>query len=432
PDGEDLSYICIDESGGEISAEGIKEPGILRVKLSVPESTNFNAAEKIISIRVKEKLNSVQTIPASDSGNATQGESSFEAVKPAAVPSQSVKTEEIKKDAGEESKDETEGGDEAEKTSENSAADAKDPEDAENQSSYGSSPDLPENYIGTGDGRLIVIGTDTEGSEDEKIIDCEVLGADIVRMLDELLTGNEKERLSDNSRVIFRVEVDKTGPDAEKALAGAGDYTDGHGKIAGSFDSTFFVTIQGEKERKIEEKYSSVRVSFEIPEELKESFGKKGTKILSVTIGEDGMPLIGYIDFDILGDMIVMDMDNYSTYVVVEDEGICFIHWIIVLLLIISILTVIIYYVRKDRDSKEKVSKDEEDERRFFRLHLLIVTGSNIAGFILAVFFRHCRWDLPAELLNLICTVLMETIFYNAAKNSNGKKKEAAGTQKNN
>ena len=140
-----------------------------------------------------------------------------------------------------------------------------------------------------------------------------------------------------------------------------------------------------------------------------------------------------------------MDMDNYSTYVVVEDEGICFIHWIIVLLLIISILTVIIYYVRKDRDSKEKVSKDkedgikmpagrknEEDERRFFRLHLLIVTGSNIAGFILAVFFRHCRWDLPAELLNLICTVLLETIFYNAAKNSNGKKKEAAGTQKNN
>ncbi|MBR6302304.1 MAG: hypothetical protein IKR35_00470, partial [Lachnospiraceae bacterium] len=78
------------------------------------------------------------------------------------------------------------------------------------------------------------------------------------------------------------------------------------------------------------------------------------------------------------------------------------------------------------------VSKDEEDERRFFRLHLLIVTGSNIAGFILAVFFRHCRWDLPAELLNLICTVLLETIFYNAAKNSNGKKKEAAGTQKNN
>jgi len=432
PDGEDLSYICIDESGSEISAEGIKEPGILRVKLSVPESTNFNAAEKIISIRVKEKPDPVQTIPASDSGNATQGESSFEAVKPEAVPSQSVKTEEIKKDAGEESKDETEGGDEAEKTSENSAADAKNPEDAENQSSYGSSPDLPENYIGTGDGRLIVIGTDTEGSEDEKIIDCEVLGADIVRMLDELLTGSEKERLSDNSRVIFRVEVDKTGPDAEKALAGAGDYTDGHGKIAGSFDSTFFVTIQGEKERKIEEKYSSVRVSFEIPEELKESFGKKGTKILSVTIGEDGMPLIGYIDFDILGDMIVMDMDNYSTYVVVEDEGICFIHWIIVLLLIISILTVIIYYVRKDRDSKEKVSKDEEDERRFFRLHLLIVTGSNIAGFILAVFFRHCRWDLPAELLNLICTVLMETIFYNAAKNSNGKKKEAAGTQKNN
>ena len=389
----------------------------------------------------------MQTIPASDSGNATQGENSFEAVKPAAVPSQSVKTEEIKKDAGEESKDETEGGDEAEKTSENSAADAEKPEDAENQSSYGSSLTLPENYVGTEDGLLIVIGTgdDTEGSEDEKIIDCEVLGADIVRMLDELLTGSEKERLSDNSRVIFRVEVDKTGPDAEKALASAGDYTDGHGKIAGSFDSTFFVTIQGEKERKIEEKYSSVRVSFEIPEELKESFGKKGTKILSVTIGEDGMPLIGYIDFDILGDMIVMDMDNYSTYVVVEDEGICFIHWIIVLLLIISILTVIIYYVRKDRDSKEKVSKDkedgikmpagrknEEDERRFFRLHLLIVTGSNIAGFILAVFFRHCRWDLPAELLNLICTVLLETIFYNAAKNSNGKKKEAAATQKNN
>lgn len=372
-----------------------------------------------------------------ESRGASGNEGSTGAVKESSEKADAVKTE-TKKD------DDTEQTGEALDASES----AESSEEGSSTLDAGSSlPPLPESFIGIGDGSLIVIGTEDEADEpDEKVIDCEVVGADVGRMLDELLTDSEKEDISTDSRIVFRVEVDKADKEDETYLSSVRDYLKGHGDIWGSFDSTFYVSFLGQPERKIEEKYSSVRVSFEIPESLKSIFNRGGAKILTVTIDEDGTPLVGYADFDVISGRIVMDMDNYSTYVVVTDESECFIHLIILLLFILSILTIIIYYLRKKSDEKngeksdekynektgDKDSYEDDSERRKYRIHLLLVTGFNVAGFILAVFFRHCRWDLPAELLNLICTVLLETIFYNAAKNSNGKKKEAAGTQKNN
>lgn len=434
--GDEIDSINIEGSISEIgNADNVASDALIgHGDEDVTDNYDITYVKGVLTLRPESKQTSSEGATGSNGGEAagaesqkteSRGVSSNEgrggAVKESGEKADAVKTE-TKKD------------DDTEKTGEvlDASESAESSEAGSSSLEAGSSlPSLPENYIGTGDGSLIVIGTEDEADEpDEKVIDCEVVGADVGRMLDELLTDSEKKNISTDSRIIFRVEVDKADKEDETYLSSVRDYLKGHGDILGSFDSTFYVSFAGQPERKIDEKYSSVRVSFEIPESLKRFFNRGGAKILTVTIDEDGIPLVGFADFDVISGRIVMDMDNYSTYVVVTDESDCFIHLIILILFILSILTIIIYYLRKKNDEKngeksderynektgEKDSYEDDSERRKYRIHLLFVTGFNLAGFILAVFFRHCRWDLPVEILNAVCSTVLEVILMKVTK----------------
>ena len=291
-------------------------------------------------------------------------------------------------------------------------------------------PPLPENYIGTDDGLLIIIGTEAKDKADDLLIGCRVVGAEIARMLDELVSDEEKAPLTGDVRIIFRVEVNKTGPEAAKALEKAKDFLGDGKSIAESFDSTFYLTIQGKEERKIDEKYSFVRVLVEMPEELRGSF-KEGAKILRVGCGEDGSPYAEYVDYSITNGYIEMDIDNYSTYVVVKEADGCFIHWLILLLFVFIVLIVIIYYSGRGNEKKDDKKEEKEEEKKYenrkLGFHFLLVAGFNAFAFILAIFFGQCRLDIPAALFDLAGTILFEVIFYNATKKEAEKdKKEAA------
>ena len=137
------------------------------------------------------------------------------------------------------------------------------------------------------------------------------------------------------------------------------------------------------------------------------------------------------MDYSITNGYIEMDIDNYSTYVVVKEADGCFIHWLILLLFVFIVLIVIIYYSGRGNEKKDDKKEEKEEEKKYenrkLGFHFLLVAGFNAFAFILAIFFGQCRLDIPAALFDLAGTILFEVIFYNATKKEAEKdKKEAA------
>ncbi|MCR4617951.1 MAG: hypothetical protein K5669_07170 [Lachnospiraceae bacterium] len=64
---------------------------------------------------------------------------------------------------------------------------------------------------------------------------------------------------------------------------------------------------------------------------------------------------------------------------------------------------------------------DESKEKRGYRIHLIIVIAFNLVGAVLAVLFRHCEWDIPAELLNIIACSGLEILLKNRGKKDDKK-----------
>jgi hypothetical protein len=103
----------------------------------------------------------------------------------------------------------------------------------------------------------------------------------------------------------------------------------------------------------------------------------------------------------------------------------CIIHWIILLCLLISLLLIIIYQlsIRRDKEEEkdevytvEEMEKRIRSRRRRFAFQAILVGILNIFGLILAVFFRQCKWDIPADILFVVVTSLSEGAMHHARK----------------
>ena len=120
-----------------------------------------------------------------------------------------------------------------------------------------------------------------------------------------------------------------------------------------------------------------------------------------------------------------MSVDNYSSYTLASEvagvkraRDICFIHWLILLMMLLSILAILIHYLRRRKKEEEEgadtsgasktsgSSENDKDDKR--ALYLLLILF-NVIGAIL-VLFGHCRYDLPAEILSVVVSVLLEAI----------------------
>ncbi|MCR5716462.1 MAG: hypothetical protein K6G23_06440, partial [Lachnospiraceae bacterium] len=249
--------------------------------------------------------------------------------------------------------------------------------------------------------------TITDSEDSNKIIDCDVVSADIERMIEELLSNDEKEVLAEGSNLRFRVEVTRDDENlSEEIRESVTQAMEEKMTIVGMFDASFFVKIGNGDETRINDPYSSVRVSFTIPDELWDASMVGNAQILRTYRNADGVLVTEVAVAEITDQTVVMDADNYSAYTLVngvvtatihgELEDDCYIHWLILCLLIIALYSVAHFYRKKRREVREEKASGEEITpdrgQRRHRLWLLVV---NAAGLIL-FFYGSCHWDLIA------------------------------------
>jgi hypothetical protein len=268
-----------------------------------------------------------------------------------------------------------------------------------------------------------------EGADERNLIDCEVVNADIARMITELLTEEEQKAVKESADLRFRVQVmrdDKRLTDVvRESIEGVmpSDY-----KIIGAFDTSLYVKIGGMPERRIEEDYSSVEVQVTIPDELWDESMAGKSMILRTYVDENGQTVTEVAVDKVMSQSFTMSADNYSSYTLASEvagvkraRDICFIHWLILLMMLLSILAILIHYLRRRKKEDEEGadtsgasktsgssenSEDDKDDKRALYLALVLF---NVIGAIL-VLFGHCRYDLPAEILSVVVSVLLEFI----------------------
>lgn len=202
-----------------------------------------------------------------------------------------------------------------------------------------------------------VVGTNADSGKkpglfarDEGGIDTEVVDADTGRMINELLNEEEKEGYESGADIIFRVSVKEESVVKRTLLKKSEEAVPDGMKILGYLDTELFVKVGDEKERLIEDRYETVSVSFDIPEEMwNESYGSS-YRIMRVYEDEDGNIISEIVNAVFNGRKVTMDADNFSTYVVIGDggiplgrfhlgdEGTCNIHWLMLLVFILYTL----------------------------------------------------------------------------------------------
>nr|MCR4903280.1 hypothetical protein [Butyrivibrio sp.] len=265
----------------------------------------------------------------------------------------------------------------------------------------------------------VVVVPEQEAESD--IVDCEVVSADIEKMVDELLTEEEKETVSNGTNIRFRVELNRDEEDTVKDVKeNVTKSISSNSSILGIFDTSLFVKIGDEEEKLIEQEYSSVEVTFKIPDELWDESLIGNAQILRTYTDEDGVLVTEVAVSEITDQTVVMYADNYSYYSLVSESAVlteeedCYIHWIILLMLILSVCKVIIFYHGK----KKKTRKANENQTLEYRdgknknkekktTHYLILVVLNGIGAVLVV-FGSCGWDIIAEIASIIVTIIFE------------------------
>ncbi|MCR5670327.1 MAG: hypothetical protein K6G10_04915, partial [Butyrivibrio sp.] len=252
----------------------------------------------------------------------------------------------------------------------------------------------------------------SDGSRKEDIVDCEVVDADIERMIEELLTLDEKVRVEKYNPLRFRVEVKKDElvrtDDVENSIR---EKLPENYRIVGTFDARFFVKIGDEAEKLIGKNYSSVKTSFMIPEEMWDDTMVGKSQILRTYRDDKGRLVTEVILAEVEGQSVVMDVDNFSSYtlvteaMVVTDVHHCYIHWLILLLFFIAVLDIVVFY-RIGKDDEKDGKKDKKPARI---RHYVILIGLNGLGIVL-VFFGSCSWDLFMAVISVLATTALETL----------------------
>ena len=240
-----------------------------------------------------------------------------------------------------------------------------------------------------------VVGTNADSGKkpglfarDEGGIDTEVVDADTGRMIDELLNEEEKEGYESGADIIFRVSVKEESVVKRTLLKKSEEAVPDGMKILGYLDTELFVKVGDEKERLIEDRYETVSVSFDIPEEMwNESYGSS-YRIMRVYADEDGNIISEIVNAVFNGRKVTMDADNFSTYVVIGDggiplgrfhlgdEGTCNIHWL--LLLVFIFYTLLLLFPMRNAGF-------------LWRLLLMAV---NMAAAVILFMMGDCRLDI--------------------------------------
>ena len=272
-------------------------------------------------------------------------------------------------------------------------------------------PDNKGNLVGsadiidaTGERTVEVIGTRN------KDVGCSVTEADTERMSKELLTKEELDSFAAGEDLIFRVEVNET-EDTEKSHLAEVSEALKDSDVIGTFRSVFYVKVGDAEERKVNENYSYVGVSVKLPEEMLEAL-RNGGSILQVYIDENGVPLAKFIDFTIIEDgQVALNVDNFSTYMVVSRFAACYIHWLILLMLMLSVAIALIYFCalyRKEERNEDGLEDKKPAGRKGFNLQLAAVIALNLTGAILGFAFGECKWDIYAAWAMLIISAGVE------------------------
>ncbi|MCR5102114.1 MAG: hypothetical protein K6B41_12225 [Butyrivibrio sp.] len=259
--------------------------------------------------------------------------------------------------------------------------------------------------------------TAPESEKDENIVDCEVVSADIERMINELLNKDEQASVAAGNDLRFRVEVKRDDEALTETIKkSVTESISSSYKIVGLFDTSLFVKIGDQEETLIEKAYSSVTVTFRIPDDIWDDSMIGHAKILRTYVNEDGEVVTEVVLSEVTGQNLVMDTDNYSTYTIVSDAVIapedidCYIHWLILLMLIIIVLSILVYYHRRKKYAREEGFESEEERKKLRETavrHYLLIILFNIIAAILYL-FGSCHWDLIAELATIVSTVLVE------------------------
>ncbi len=261
-----------------------------------------------------------------------------------------------------------------------------------------------------------------ENDDHSKIIDCEVQEADIEKMVEELLTEEEKTSVSTGGNLRFRVELKRDDENLTDAIAkSVTSVIPESYSIIGMFDTSLFVKIDDAEETLIDKDYSSVTVSFMIPDDIWDEAMIGHAKILRTYVNENGETVTEVVVSEVTDQSIVMDVDNFSSYTLASDivtgfiteEDDCWIHWLILLMLILSVSSVVIYYRKKRKNEEYRYEHESDDERNKKKdrtvCHYLILVLFNGTAVILFLFGK-CHWDIIALAATVISTVGSEGI----------------------
>ncbi len=260
-----------------------------------------------------------------------------------------------------------------------------------------------ENVEGAAEGTdpsVQIIGTGKEARFDAAaLMECSVTEADTNRMIKELLSDKEKDSYEMGGSVIFRVELDEKSEN-EKSIENIvkKNYVDS--EIAGIFETVFFVRINEETERRIDKEYSSVKVAVKLSEEMI-TILTNGGELIRVYRDENGVLCTESVAYEVVDDNVIMQTDNFSTYMVLDRRDDCIIHWIILLLLLLSVVIVLVWFSTRNK-------KDEKKRNKGYTAQLIVIVILNMAGGALVFYFGECKWDIVAEIALILSSALIE------------------------
>lgn len=260
-----------------------------------------------------------------------------------------------------------------------------------------------ENVEGAAEGiapSVQIIGTGKEARFDAAaLMECSVTEADTNRMIKELLSDKEKDSYEKGGSVIFRVELDEKSEN-EKSIENIvkKNYVDS--EIAGIFETVFFVRINEETERRIDKEYSSVKVAVKLSEEMI-TILTNGGELIRVYRDENGVLCAESVAYEVVDDNVIMQTDNFSTYMVLDRRDDCIIHWIVLLLLLLSVVIVLVWFSTRNK-------KDEKKRNKGYTAQLIVIVILNVAGGALVFYFGECKWDIVAEIALILSSALIE------------------------